>query len=249
MKSQGVKHLHSPFVYDLVNDVIYNRTPCEDYKKIDEVRHGYKRNKNTIELIDFGAGAKMQSYANYYIRIDKLARKTSQPAPYAHLLYRVVKKFQPHHILELGTSLGVSALSFALASPQGQITTIEGSANVAALANESFSKLGLENIDIIIGNFDHVLPRFLKKNKQIDFVFFDGNHRKDKTIDYFEQCLPHTNNDTVFLFDDIHWSAGMEEAWEYIKASQKVKVTIDLFFMGLVFFRKELSKQDFIIRY
>ncbi|MBL7882976.1 MAG: class I SAM-dependent methyltransferase, partial [Bacteroidia bacterium] len=39
------------------------------------------------------------------------------------------------------------------------------------------------------------------------------------------------------------------EAWEEIKRHPKVTVTIDLFFIGLVFFRKEQAKQHFIIKF
>jgi hypothetical protein len=41
----------------------------------------------------------------------------------------------------------------------------------------------------------------------------------------------------------------MEEAWAAIKADNMVKVTIDMFHMGIVFFKKELTKQHFNIRF
>ena len=62
-------------------------------------------------------------------------------------------------------------------------------------------------------------------------------------------CLPHVHNDTVFIFDDIHWSEGMEQAWDTIKAHPAVQVTVDLFGVGLVFFRREQPKQHFILRF
>jgi predicted O-methyltransferase YrrM len=82
-----------------------------------------------------------------------------------------------------------------------------------------------------------------------DLVFFDGNHKKEPTLSYFEQCLPHIHPGTIFLFDDIHWSAGMEEAWNIIRNHPKVRVSIDLYHLGIVFFREELSKEDFTIRF
>jgi hypothetical protein len=40
----------------------------------------------------------------------------------------------------------------------------------------------------------------------------------------------------------------MEEAWEIIKNHEEVKVTIDTFQWGIVFFREEQEKEHFVIR-
>ena len=60
--------------------------------------------------------------------------------------------------------------------------------------------------------------------------------------------LPKTHNDSIFIFDDINWSKGMQEAWNKIKAHPQVSVSIDTFFWGMVFFRKEQVKEHFKIR-
>jgi hypothetical protein len=42
----------------------------------------------------------------------------------------------------------------------------------------------------------------------------------------------------------------MEKAWDEIKKQEEVTLTIDLFYIGIVFFRKEnKQKQHFTIRY
>jgi hypothetical protein len=41
----------------------------------------------------------------------------------------------------------------------------------------------------------------------------------------------------------------MEHAWEQIKNNDRVTVSIDLFHMGIILFRQELSRQHFILRY
>ncbi|HEU0137328.1 MAG TPA: class I SAM-dependent methyltransferase, partial [Flavobacterium sp.] len=76
----------------------------------------------------------------------------------------------------------------------------------------------------------------------------DGNHQKVATLRYFDLLLPTVTNDSVWIFDDIHWSRDMEDAWEEIKAHPKVTVTIDTFQWGIVFFRKEQRKEDFFVR-
>jgi hypothetical protein len=84
----------------------------------------------------------------------------------------------------------------------------------------------------------------------IDLAYIDGNHRYEPTLRYFQQLLPKKQHHSIFIFDDIHWSAEMEKAWSEIKAHPEVTLSIDLFFMGLVFFRQEFKvKQHFSIRF
>ena len=61
-------------------------------------------------------------------------------------------------------------------------------------------------------------------------------------------CLESIHNNSIFIFDDINWSIEMQETWAIIKEHPKVTVSIDTYFWGIVFFRKEQEKQHFIIR-
>jgi predicted O-methyltransferase YrrM len=106
----------------------------------------------------------------------------------------------------------------------------------------------VKNIEVITGPFDDTLAGALQQIGKVDLVFFDGNHRKEPTLHYFKACLQHADENTVFIFDDIHWSPDMQDAWEEIGRHESVTSTADLFFFGLVFFRKELSKQHFSLR-
>ena len=127
--------------------------------------------------------------------------------------------------------------------------TFEGCPQTAAIAEENFRQLGLSNVEIVVGNIDDTLAPALAASPPIDFAFFDANHRYEPTVRYVETCLAHIHNDTVFVFDDIHWSAEMEQAWAYIQAHPSVSLTVDLFWVGLVFFRHEQPKQNFVLRF
>ena len=87
----------------------------------------------------------------------------------------------------------------------------------------------------------------LKEHNQLDFVFFDGNHKKKPTLSYFKQCLEVAHEDSIFIFDDIYWSTEMTEAWQEIKKHPKVTLSIDCFEMGIVFFKKEQAKEHFTV--
>jgi predicted O-methyltransferase YrrM len=82
----------------------------------------------------------------------------------------------------------------------------------------------------------------------LDFVFFDANHQKQPTLQYFNQCIAKANKNGIFVFDDIHWSEGMEQAWEIVKQHPKVTTSIDLYHMGILFFNPELKPATYRIK-
>ena len=103
-----------------------------------------------------------------------------------------------------------------------------------------------ENIAPLIGDLEQALSGI----DLLDLAFIDGNHRKEPTLRYFDTLLAKINNASILIFDDIHWSAEMEEAWEIIKMHSSVTLSIDLFFIGLIFFRNDFKvKQHFVINF
>ncbi len=241
--------IHSPFVFDLVVKVLNDKTNYDAYNEIELQRSLLLGNEKIINVEDFGAGS-TKGLTKQRV-VQQIAATSLKPKKYAQLLYRLVNYFQSQQILELGTSLGITTAYLAKATPTANVTTMEGSATIAEIAEENFQKLGLQNIRIVTGNFDETLAGTLAAStKSFNFVFIDGNHRKEPTLRYFEQLLAKADDDTVFVFDDIHWSKEMEEAWEGVKRHSSVTLTIDLFFIGLVFLRKEQkAKEHFVIRY
>ena len=244
-KGHGV---HSPFVYELIREVLNDKRHFYAYDRIEHLRHELLRKNEKLDIVDLGAGS--GTGATNQRSIQSIARYAAKPKKWGQLLFRLVQHYQPQNIIELGTSLGLTTAYMAAAKSSATVITIEGSPAIAKEADYHFHSLKLKNIRQLTGNFDEQLAPALMQMQQIDFAFIDGNHRLHPTLWYFEQLLPYTNEYSILVFDDIHWSTEMEEAWEAIKANLKVRLTIDLFFIGLVFFRKEFKeKQNFIIRY
>jgi len=246
-KSRNEHGLHSPYLFRFYLDVIADETPYYIFEDIESIRSKLLMTDMEIAIEDHGAGSKVNTSNKR--KIKDIAKNTVKAPKYGQLLFRLVNHFKPDAILELGTSLGVSTLYLAGSNRKMKVTTVEGCQNTSKVAQINFDKIGFENIELINANFDHFLPDYLSKTKKLDFVFFDGNHQKEATINYFNWCLEKAHNKTIFVFDDIHWSQGMTEAWEEIKKHPKVTATIDLFFMGIVFFNSDLSKEDFVLRF
>ncbi len=205
------------------------------------------RDQHTIEVTDLGAGSRKGSQP--LRKVSTIARHSVSSQKVSELLFRLVAYFQPQHILELGTSLGVNTLYLAKAQPQARVTTMEGCPNLAAMARQHFIDHQMNHIQLQEGNIDTTLPDFLKGDPKLDFVFLDANHREAPTLRYFEQCLSKAHEGSVFVLDDIYWSLGMQRAWQQIQQHPQVKLTIDLFRVGLVFFRDKQPKQHFKLRF
>lgn len=258
--SKNEHAVHSPFVFSLITKCFYDKKTKPEYSLLQEYRNALLENKNSIEVTDFGAGSKVFK-SNTRI-IAQIAKTAGISPKRAELLFRISNYFQPSTILELGTSLGLATSALALGSrslgTKAKITTLEGCPNTMAIAKNQLqltklstqaeSRDNINNIECIITEFSEYLTTHNSQLITYNLIYFDGNHSKQATLEYFELLLPTITNDSVWIFDDIHWSAEMEEAWEGIKKHPKVSVTIDIFQWGLVFFRREQPKEHFIIR-
>ncbi|MGX7668267.1 O-methyltransferase [Flavobacterium pedocola] len=244
--SKNQHGVHSPFVYSLVTKCFYDRKTKPEYKILKHYRNELLRNKKTIEVTDFGAGSRV--FKSNTRQISKIAQTAGITPKRAELLYRTVTYFQPDTILEIGTSLGLATSALSTGNPKAKIVTLEGCPETSGVAQSQFQKFNLTNIEAQVTEFKDYFSKTATGNCDWKLIYFDGNHSKEATLTYFELLLPTITNDTVWIFDDIHWSAAMEEAWEIIKNHPKVTVTIDTFQWGFVFFRYEQEKEHFTIR-
>jgi predicted O-methyltransferase YrrM len=247
--SNGKGHgIHSPFVYDFVRHVLIDKRQFYAYQQVENLRQQLLQNNTILQVQDFGAGSTVA--ATNQRSIASIARHAAKSKKWAQLLFRIVHYYQPATILELGTSLGISTAYMSLANPKARIITAEGSDEIARQAQQHFKFLRCSNIEQVTGNFDDTLPGILQSTPQLDLAFIDGNHRLEPTVHYFQQLLPKMHNHSMIIFDDIHWSEGMEQAWHTIQQHDSVRLSIDLFFIGLVFFSDQFKvKQHFTIRF
>ena len=246
--SKNEHGVHSPFVFDLVTKCFYDTKKYPQYSILKEYRNDLLQNKNTIQVTDFGAGSKV--FKSNIRQIAKIAKTAGISRKKAELLFRIVNYFQPSTILEIGTSLGLATSALFLGNPKAKITTLEGCPNTIATAKFQIENSKFQNIEFINTKFEDFLKLQTSNLKLQTYVliYFDGNHSKKATLNYFELLLPTITNDSVWIFDDIHWSNEMEETWETIKKHPKARVTIDTFQWGIVFFRNEQEKENFTIR-
>lgn len=219
--------MHSPFVFSLLTNVIYNKNEYYSFQKIEKVSEELLSSKKTI----------------------KIAKPYTLPSKYSQLLFRLVNHFMPPQIIELGTSFGISTAYMASANSKNSIITIEKNQEIAEIAKLNFKQLKLKNIEQKTGNVEAILNTIVANNQNLVFVCFDGYHCKQDVLNYFYLCVDKATEESVFVFENMYLSPELKEAWNEIKNDNRVTVTLDLFFVGIVFFRKTQVKQHFVIKF
>ena len=231
--------IHSPYLYRFTQNAIYEKNPFYVFPKIELLRENLKFDERKLFVKDYGTGTDRET------RVLDIAKASLKSPKWAQLLYRVVNFTKAQQVLELGTSLGLTAAYMAAVNSEINCVSMEGSDEIAGIARENFEKLEIENVDIIVGDIDEILEMHLAATDKLDVVFFDANHRSEAVMKYFNQCIEHIHPDSVFIFDDIYWSADMEKAWNEIRKDKRVTATIDLFEIGIVFFNKNFPKKTY----
>ena len=234
-------NIHSPFVHSFIQDILDDKEIYYTYLSVEYLRKSLLKKNKTIQLTDLGAGSKYNK--SNTISLKKLINKVQSSHQKSQLIFRIVNYFKPGKILEIGTSLGFTTSYISNANKKSKITTIEGDPTIANIAKSNFQILKLKNVEIINDNFDNVLETLLKQ--KYDLVFFDGNHSKEATLRYFNWAKDNSNENTIFIFDDIYWSKEMKQAWSIICKDPKVMLSIDIFSLGFIFFKSKNQKEHF----
>jgi predicted O-methyltransferase YrrM len=235
-------NVHSPFVFDFVENVLEDDRWFYAFTEIEVLRRHMLSDQRNIPITDFGAGSQVSRRKER--SIASLAKYSAHKPFVNQMLFRLVLRYKPMKMLELGTSLGISTAYQAAAAERAYFITIEGDPNVAHLAAQHFRMMEVKNVALLEGRFEEQLGTALEELGQLDYLLVDGNHRQEPTLDYFRQCLPYAHEHSIFVFDDIHWSKGMEAAWASIQQHPAVTLSLDLYFFGVVFFRKDFAKKE-----
>jgi predicted O-methyltransferase YrrM len=238
-------YLHSPFYYQFFLNILEKNEIDEKTTTINTIVGQLKKQKQLIEIQDFGAKKGV-----YKKSVAAIAKNVIIPDKYGKVLTRAVHYFQPKTIVELGTSLGISSSYMAVAAHSAAIISFEGAPAVVSIAKKNHAQLQLKNIEIVEGDFVITLAERLATISQIDLAYIDANHTYEATMAYFHLLKQKISENSVLIFDDIYWSKGMQKAWQEIQKEEAVTTTIDIYKMGFVFFKKDkLAKQHIQLRY
>lgn len=244
-KTKTKLSVHSDFVFDFLKHVVDGVRKSDDYRKVEIKRNELFQQRGSISVIDYGTNRVISNDR----KICNIARNSLKKPKAAQLLYRLVRHYQPNTLIEIGTSFGITTSYLALSVPNSQIHTFEGCPNTLNIAHKVFLDLKLNDIQTYEGEFSETLKKSLNSIEKVDFLFIDGNHKFEPTISYFEHFLTKFHKDTIIVIDDIYWSKEMTLAWEKLKNHSVIKLSIDLFYFGILFLKPGPIKQDFVFRF
>ncbi|MFO8087280.1 MAG: class I SAM-dependent methyltransferase [Bacteroidales bacterium] len=241
LKSKSRFRIHSPFVYNLITKCLSSDIPTEHATQLEKYRKEIYQTSPFFST-DLGSGKNR-------MMDGKALQKMSVSKNNGRILYNLSRYFRPNHILELGTSAGLSAAYLAAASPDASLITIEGCPQKAKLAARHLQQYAFPNLRVINADALKQLTKLQHEQYQADIIFIDANHTYQGTMDFFNLLLPLTHEDSIIIVDDIFWSKAMTRAWNHLTARQEVHLSVATMQFGLLFFKSGIQKQYFRLRF
>lgn len=241
--AKGRHGTHSPFVYAFTDECQRISVDLEVVEGLKNIESLCKLSSEIIEVNDQGVGSHRLSNQR---KVRDIYRVSSSKGKFGRLLFQISRYYSPKNILEFGTSLGVGTYCLAKGNPKGNVVTIDACANTQAVARRMLESAKVENCTLINSTFDEYLTQNPKEI--FDLVFIDGHHDGEALLRYLDALKNNSHDDTIFILDDIRWSASMFNAWQKIIADPKYHVTMDFFRMGMVVRRPQQRKEHFVVK-
>jgi predicted O-methyltransferase YrrM len=246
LKGLGPHGVHSPFVFKLITQVLVRNQKREVWKGIEEIRRSYLHDPTSYEAYDFGVGSKN---LNRTRTISKAVFTAAMPKWKGEVIHLLVEHVQPNAIIELGTHFGIGTLYLSTAVGYSvQLITIEADPTHVACARKSFENFHASNIIQMEGTFEVELEKAIQMSSSHTLVYVDGNHSEEATLRYFHWLIENENI-SIIVFDDIYWSKGMCNAWRTICADNRVQLSLDFYWFGVIFMRGRMKKEHFDLRW
>jgi predicted O-methyltransferase YrrM len=213
--------------------------------RIENLRERLARSDEQIQAVDYGTGSaetertaeEMALGTPVVYTVSDLCLSSSNPPQWDGVLFNIVRRLEPLRAVEMGTCLGLSAAyqgaALELNGRDGHLVTLEGAPTLAERSRTHLDELGVGRVTVRTGRFDDTLGPVVAELKPVDYVFVDGHHDGQATLDYFDLIAPHLGPSAVVVYDDIHYNDDMKRAWDRIAADERVTHAADLGSMGV----------------
>lgn len=237
-RAVNIYKIHSPQAYQLIDQLLLTKSQYYAFQEIESERKLLLKNHNQVLFEDLGAGGNSGKR-----KVSEIARTSLSPASQGELMFRLVNRFKPRVMIELGTSLGISSAYLMAAKKESTLYTLEGNRNLLEIAEGIWNKLGLKNIHALPGSFKDTLPGLCSQLQDVGLVYLDGHHDEEATWEYVNLLLPCMAANGVIVLDDILWSEGMYKVWKKIIHADFCAMSLEIRDLGIVFLDKNLSSQ------
>lgn len=240
--SKNIHQIDSPYLFRFCKEVIETKSTPGSFRRIEQLRSRLLKDFTRFDRTDFGAGSQNVKKNNNRTVAEFVNSSAAQPWNGA-LLNRIVRFAKPTTILELGTAAGISGAYMMQDNLNCRLITIEGDPVVASLAKANFNALSMNQVEVVTGSFETMLPEILDKNPKLDFILIDGHHTGKALIAYTDLLYPYLNPQSgIIVLDDIHWNQDMNLAWNKLKMETRWQISIDVFRYGILIRNPDLAQ-------
>lgn len=160
---------------------------------------------------------------------------------FERLLFKCVNYFNAKRILELGAGSGINTLYLTVASKQCICTSVETDLNKKEAIDRLYNKWGY-NIRLSHEKFPQV-------DKPLDCILLNlRNYEADHTA-LIEYLLSLINENSFIIVDGIRTNRKHQMLWKRLIGCNEVRVSMDLFHVGILFFNPKYYKRNFKLSY
>ena len=222
--------VHSPFVYDLITNVIEEKSDFYAFSDISIAQLQLLQNEHVIQ------------YGRKRIAVKEALKRFGITTKEGKFLFRLTNHYKPHTILSIGSSMGLAPLCLTRYNATVQCIILEYEQDIAEIAKQILNKEKNTALNIKIGAYHELLPESIVQLQRIDCVFIGKDVGVNDWDTVFEQCEPFIHDSTFFVLAGIRSSTDKQNYWMQYRQHPKVTVAIDLFDLGLLFFQPKLHR-------
>jgi len=223
--------VHSPFVYDLITNVIEEKSDFYAFSDISIAQLQLLQNEHVIQ------------YGRKRIAVKEALKRFGITTKEGKFLFRLTNHYKPHTILSIGSSMGLAPLCLTRYNATVQCIILEYEQDIAEIAKQILNKEKNTALNIKIGAYHELLPESIVQLQRIDCVFIGKDVGVNDWDTVFEQCEPFIHDSTFFVLAGIRSSTDKQNYWMQYRQHPSVTIAVDLFDMGLLFFQPKLHKQ------
>ena len=224
-------NVHSPFVFDLITNVIEDQCAYYSCDDIALIRKKLKQKTGVVH------------YKGNRISVKQAVRRYGISRKEGDCLFRLTNHYKPRTIVAIGSSLGLIPLYLTRYDSTVSCITLESEPDFARIATHLLSKETNLSLQIRSGVYHKIIPGVLTRLKRIDCIFVDKNVELNDLDNIFNQCLPFFHADTFCVWAGIRSSSEKYHFWQQLCQHPQVTVAVDMFQMGLLFFQPKLHKR------
>jgi hypothetical protein len=183
---------------------------------------------------------RLPQFKSFKLLNKELYKKIELPEKYRQIVFHLIREFKPSSIIHYGPTLGFDLAILATANIDSRVYQVNNDPFCELISKRLLNDSAIVNIQFVPENsIPEINP---------EFVLLNCFNNSDLSQSLIQNYINQHSDDGVLIIRGIHESKEMEAIWKEAIASQSIRVSLDLFAIGIILFRKGLQKENFILK-